>query len=444
MTLPGGREFYRRWCVEAGTGPVAVTLHFSFSPGFTEQTIHVRGSLASATVDLERNTYLLHQHTRYGLDFDRYQMISREAASLRSQARRSLGEYGLSKLKLSTKGNPYGLSITRAVQSFYAGLGKTLDDRLSPELGPGCHRPVRRDRSERCRREGYLQGVNGLVRPLATSDPGTAAPADILLLGATGFIGQELARQLLAAGHRIRILVRNPGKLPEDLQGPNVDVLTGDLTRPEDLRRAVDGSRIVYHLARANVKTWDEFVEQDIEVTRRVAEACLSSRVQRLIYTGTIDSYYAGSRAGTITEATPLDPRIAWRNLYARAKAASEDILLSMHRERGSPGGDLPAGHRHRTRRESLSLGNWHVVMECGLSSLGSRPQSPPPRAGRGCCPGTRHRPGRTEDRGGIVQPGRGEPTSPPSTTCRPWRNMPASRSRSSRPRPGDSTQRTS
>ena len=52
-----------------------------------------------------------------------------------SQARRSLREYGLSKLKLSTKGNPYGLSITRALQSFYAGLGKTLDDRLSPELG---------------------------------------------------------------------------------------------------------------------------------------------------------------------------------------------------------------------------------------------------------------------------------------------------------------------
>ena len=68
-----------------------------------------------------------------------------------------------------------------------------------------------------------------------------------------------------------------------------------------------------------------------------MAEACLSSQVQRLIYTGTIDSYYAGARAGMITEATPLDPQIAWRNLYARAKAASEDILLAMHRERALP-----------------------------------------------------------------------------------------------------------
>ena len=129
----GDQEFYRRWSIEALTGPVAVTLHLSFSPGFTEQMIHVRGTLASATVDFERNTYLLHQHTRYGLDFDRYRMIRQEASSLAAQARRSLTQYALSKLKLSSKGSPYGLSIARALQSFYAGLGRTMDSRLSPD-----------------------------------------------------------------------------------------------------------------------------------------------------------------------------------------------------------------------------------------------------------------------------------------------------------------------
>ncbi len=43
------------------------------------------------------------------------------------------------------------------------------------------------------------------------------------------------------------------------------------------------------------------------------------------------------AKAGTITEATPLDPKIKRRNLYARAKAASEEILMRMHRERGLP-----------------------------------------------------------------------------------------------------------
>ena len=166
---------------------------------------------------------------------------------------------------------------------------------------------------------------------------GTSRPADILLLGATGFIGQELARQLLAAGHRIRLLVRNPGRLPDELRDPGVEVIAGDLTRTADLERAIDGSRFVYHLARANVKTWEEYVQQDIEVTRQVAETCLSRGIKRLIYTGTIDSYYAGNKAGTITEATPLDPHHRLANLYARAKAASEEILLTLHRERGLP-----------------------------------------------------------------------------------------------------------
>jgi predicted dehydrogenase/nucleoside-diphosphate-sugar epimerase len=335
VTLRPGLEFFRRWSVDAAGGPVAVAVNLSFSPGFTEQSIHVRGSLASATVDLERNTYLLHQHTRYGLDFDCFRMTTREAASLRSQAWRTFGRYGLSKLKLSTKGSPYGLSITRALESFYAGLGKTLDHRLSPELG--------RDATSLCLSIGQ-QGVGAQTTgednrpfPSVTPAPGNGASAEILILGATGFIGRELARQLLAAGHRIRVLVRSPGKLPDDLQVPSVDVVTGDLSRREDLLRAMDGSRVVYHLARANVKTWNEFVDQDIEVTRSVAEACLSLRADRLIYTGTIDSYYAGAKAGTITELTPLDPRITWRNLYARAKAASENILMAMHRERSLP-----------------------------------------------------------------------------------------------------------
>ncbi len=336
VVLQGGQEFYRRWSIEARTDSGAVTLHLSFSPGFTEQMIHVRGTLASATVDFERNTYLLHQHTRYGQDFDRYRMIRQEASSLAAQARRSLSQYALSKLKLSSKGSPYGLSIARALRAFYAGPGKTIDPRLSPELG--------RELTKLCTTIGKMGAGEPAESPAAVfCGPGEAlalntdSPAEILILGATGFIGQELARQFLADGHRIRLMVRNPGRLPRDLQTPGAEIIRGDLTRSDDVEKAIAGSRVVYHLARANVKTWDEFTAQDIEVTRQIAETCLRSGVQRLIYTGTIDSYYAGAKAGTITETTSLDPQIAWRNLYARAKAASEELLLASHRDRGLP-----------------------------------------------------------------------------------------------------------
>ena len=70
LEFPGGMLFYRRWHIEAGQTQTSVTLNFSFASGFAEHSIHIRGSLASATVDFERNTYVLHQHTKFGLDFD--------------------------------------------------------------------------------------------------------------------------------------------------------------------------------------------------------------------------------------------------------------------------------------------------------------------------------------------------------------------------------------
>ena len=97
------------------------------------------------------------------------------------------------------------------------------------------------------------------------------------------------------------------------------------------------GIDCVYHLARADVKSWPDYLRYEIDVTRQVAEAALAAGVKRLIYTGTIDSYYAGTRGSTVTEDTPLDPAIERRNLYARAKAISERVLLRMHREQGLP-----------------------------------------------------------------------------------------------------------
>jgi len=105
-------------------------LRFSFVPGFSEYTIHVRGSLAAATVDLERNTYSLHHHRPISPDFDTYAMVAGEARNLIWQARRTLGKYVLSKLHLCARGNPYGASIARAMEAFYDASGLPLDERV--------------------------------------------------------------------------------------------------------------------------------------------------------------------------------------------------------------------------------------------------------------------------------------------------------------------------
>lgn len=66
----------------------------------------------------------------------------------------------------------------------------------------------------------------------------------ILVTGATGTIGSEVLRQLLAAGHPARALTRDPAKLI----GTAAEVAQGDFDDPDSLARAVDGVEAVFLL----------------------------------------------------------------------------------------------------------------------------------------------------------------------------------------------------
>jgi predicted dehydrogenase/nucleoside-diphosphate-sugar epimerase len=328
MDLPTGVKFYRRWQVNAYTGHTAVELRFSFVPGFAEYTIHVRGSLASASVDFERSTYTLQQHQPKDPDFDSYAMVSGNAKSLKKQARRTLLHYFRSKIDMGTRGTPYGATIASAMDAFYAPAGTALDERVDARTGA---RVIRL-----CEEMGALAQFPEETTAVETRT-GTARTPRVLVLGGTGFIGKELVRQLVDAGHGVRMLVRNAGNLPGELRTPEVDCQVGDLMNRQDVQKAMTGIDYVLHLARSNVKTWAEYQEFEIGATRIVAECALEAGVKRLVYTGTIASYYQGAGAGTITEKTPLDAAIARGNLYARAKTLSEELLLQMQREQGLP-----------------------------------------------------------------------------------------------------------
>jgi uncharacterized protein YbjT (DUF2867 family) len=69
----------------------------------------------------------------------------------------------------------------------------------------------------------------------------------ILLTGATGVVGGELLPQLLDAGERVRVLVRDPRKLGE--YRVDVQITLGDLRDPLSIRHAMRGVETVIHLA---------------------------------------------------------------------------------------------------------------------------------------------------------------------------------------------------
>ena len=303
LDLPSGSRFFRQWRVEAGPGSVGVSLSFSFAPGFSEHTIHVRGSLASATVDFERNTYLLHHHTPTGMDFDRYHMTVSEAKALNRQARRTLGQVIHLKVR-PIGGGPYGQSIARALQSFYKNPGDAVDARLSPELG--------RDVVRTCVEIGRMMTGTETAQPTPGAN-GKPHEANGTALGPPP--PESSARPEILVLARPDSSVRSwPGNswrgTSDPGAGPQPQPAARRPERPSGRHRrgrpvsglrsrsGARGIRCVYHLARSHVKTWEDFAEHEIEATRRVAEACLTAKVGRLIYTGTIDSYYGVPRPG--------------------------------------------------------------------------------------------------------------------------------------------------
>jgi predicted dehydrogenase/nucleoside-diphosphate-sugar epimerase len=330
VELSNGVRTYRLWLVRAFCGNLCIDLQFSFGSGFPEHTIHVRGSAGTATADFERNMYTLRRHGAWAEDFDRYRQLVREGRGLIGQARRNLTHYILSKLGLSAQGNAFGTSIARSLQSFYAGIAGAIDPRHSPAFGKQVVATCLQIAQAAGQEVAYGSGLKQLP----------AAPAvtpTVLVLGGTGFIGQAVVRRLADEGRSVRLLVRDPGSLPRTLQSLRLEVHAGDIGSAADMDEALDGIKDVVHLARSRAKTWAEYGRLEIAATRSVAEACLRRGVRRFVYTGTIDSYYSGDPGQVINEETPLDPRIQRRNLYARAKAEAERLLLQLHRERGLP-----------------------------------------------------------------------------------------------------------
>ncbi len=365
--LPNGKPFFRRWRVQGTKGAAALDLSFSLGGGFTEHRIHVRGSIGTATADFEAGTYVLRRHAALPDDFDRHRITRLEGKSLIRQGRAKLLRYVASKFKLSRRGNDFGSSLAGAIGQFYQDLGKPVDKRLSIDFATR----VIANCEKIAQSIPAMSSPNpSIIGPLALSEP-----ADVLVLGGTGFIGQALIHQLVAAGHGVRLLARDSRNLPRALHGLPLDVVAGDISKQDDLVRAMQGVTTVCHLARANVKTWADYVRLEIGGTRNVAEACLATGVKRLLYTGTIDSYYAGEK-GLIQDDTPLDPMIERRNLYARAKAESEKLLWEMRKDKGLPVAILRPGIVIGSGGSPFhwGVGMWTANAVCRLWGRGANP----------------------------------------------------------------------
>ncbi len=145
-----------------------------------------------------------------------------------------------------------------------------------------------------------------------------------LVTGATGFIGSAVVRRLLARGRRVRCLVE-PTAPRRNLDGLDVEIVTGDILDQASVTRALAGCDVVYHLA-AIYSLWvpDEKVIYDVNVegTKNVLFAARRAGVRRVVHTSSIAAVGVDD-GGLADEASPFRD---WNdsNAYIRSKYQSD------------------------------------------------------------------------------------------------------------------------
>jgi nucleoside-diphosphate-sugar epimerase len=149
-----------------------------------------------------------------------------------------------------------------------------------------------------------------------------------VITGATGLLGSHVAELLVARGERVRALVR-PTSDTSFLRTLGVELVVGDLADGASLRRAVEGADVVYHCA-ARVGEWGPwrlFLEQIIDATRNLLDACRTVGVGRVLHVSSITVYgHPRPRPGLFTEDEPLGQNLWIWDYYVRAKIAAEEL----------------------------------------------------------------------------------------------------------------------
>lgn len=156
----------------------------------------------------------------------------------------------------------------------------------------------------------------------------------ILLTGATGFIGGTLAERMLEMGYSLRLLVRSKdaAKL---WSKRGAEVVRGDITNPEDCRKAVEGIHSVFHLAGVvgySKAMHQLMVQVNVIGTSNLLDAAIEAGVQKFIHMSSVTAIGA-----SLDGKQPLNEEskfnLSHLNLgYFETKRKAEELVLSAAR----------------------------------------------------------------------------------------------------------------
>ena len=146
----------------------------------------------------------------------------------------------------------------------------------------------------------------------------------LLVTGASGFIGQEVARQLAFGGYRPRLMIRKAGDDCEICHLP-ADFIIADLRDHTSLKEAVQGVDGIIHLAaRATFESYEKLKPSILDGSVALMEAGIAAGVRRFVYSSSLLVY--NGRSPRVNANTPAHPVLD----YGRIKVDTEKKLSKM------------------------------------------------------------------------------------------------------------------
>lgn len=121
----------------------------------------------------------------------------------------------------------------------------------------------------------------------------------VLLTGATGLLGSNLARRLPDENFEVRALVRDSSNLSA-IKNTGAEIFRGNFLNTDDLRKALKGCQVVIHAA-ANTSQWptgyEHYRKTNVEATRLLLQESLKAKVERFILVGSANAFGPGTKA---------------------------------------------------------------------------------------------------------------------------------------------------
>ena len=149
---------------------------------------------------------------------------------------------------------------------------------------------------------------------------------NVMVTGATGFIGKHLVSMLVEKGYTVHAICRQESDA-SGLVREGVKVFRGDILDRLSLQKAAEGCSQVYHLA-AYAKNWAAYREIYFQFNvlglRNVIEAALCGGVRKIVYTSSVVTL--GPSNGVPTEESSIR-KVDFFTDYERSKAEAEKIV---------------------------------------------------------------------------------------------------------------------